>query len=198
MQAEVDTGRDPAAGDAVAVDHDASRYGGRAEKRQQGHGRPMGGCPVASEQAGRAQHERAGAHRRDILRARRLVPQKTENALVLHQRLLARSAGHHHHIQLRASRVGGAGCQHQPAVRADGVQGGGDDMHSGIRKPREDFIRPGEVQLGHVREEQHPNVRGCARGDHRVTRMRMGSRPIDTSSVTARGSHVNNQSRVAP
>jgi len=26
----------------------------------------------------------------------------------------------------------------------------------------------------------------------------MGSRPIDTSSVTARGSHVNNQSRVAP
>jgi len=64
-----------------------------------------GGAP-ALEQAGRAEHQRAGAHGCHVARRRRLLAQKFQRRLIFHEVLLARAAGHHHHVERRTIGIG--------------------------------------------------------------------------------------------
>ena len=63
-EGHVDAGAHAGGGDDLAVDHDALVGGDGAVAGQVVEGEPVGGGALALEQAGGAEHERAGAHRR--------------------------------------------------------------------------------------------------------------------------------------
>ena len=72
-QREIDAGGDARAGDDVAVHDDALADRNGAERLEMLDRGPMAGRALALEQTRGAQHQRAGADRRDVFRARRLL-----------------------------------------------------------------------------------------------------------------------------
>ena len=65
MQTEIDAGRDPAAGDEIAIDDNPALVRDRPEPAEKLARSPMGGCTPARKQAGGTEQERSGTHRGD-------------------------------------------------------------------------------------------------------------------------------------
>ena len=101
-EAEVDAGGDAAAGDAVAIATTRSATGMAPNSGSRSRQAQCVGRLVAVEQAGGAEQQRAGAHRGDVARPRRLPAQEVEHLGIAHQRDLAAAAGHEDHVERRA------------------------------------------------------------------------------------------------
>ena len=115
--------------------------------------RPMRRGALAAQQAGGAEHQRAGADRGDIARLRRLPAQEVEHLGVLHQRVDARTARHADHVERRAVASVAYGSIRSPVVRLDrfGVFHSSSTSASG--QLREHLERSGQVELRHPREQ---------------------------------------------
>ena len=109
---------------------------------------------IAAEQSGSAEHQRTGADGGDVLRLSGLAAQKAEHNLVVHQGLLPGAARNHDHIERRAVRAGDGRDEDQPAIGSHRIGGLGDDMNAGVRKPGENFVGTGEIDLRHLRKQQ--------------------------------------------
>ncbi|MNV82307.1 hypothetical protein D3C71_1760330 [compost metagenome] len=82
---------------------------------------PVAGRLVAFEQAGRAQHQGAGADAHDPSGAARLLREKRQGLLVLQQRCDAGAARHDDHVELAAVFIGGGGAKLPAQLRLERV-----------------------------------------------------------------------------
>jgi hypothetical protein len=121
---------------------------------------PMRRGALVFQQPGCAQNQRTGTDRGDIFRLCRLLAQKGERGLVLHQILLTGPAGHHDDIERRTIGIGrGRHDLHAP-VGGHRLEAARHQMHLGVGQPRQHLIRPGHVELGQSREDEHSDVAG--------------------------------------
>jgi hypothetical protein len=114
----------------------------------------MGRRPFPLQQASRAEHQRAGADAGDVARALRLPPDEVEGFRVVHQRIHAGAARHADQIELRTLGKGHARQDLHAAARGHRRAGLPNQMHLGIWKLDENLIRPRQVELGDIGEQQ--------------------------------------------
>jgi len=122
--------------------------------------RPVAGRLVALEQAGRAQHQRAGAHRGDVARPRCLPAQEVERLGIGHQRHLAAAARHADHVELRALGEGRRGHDREAGIGRHRIARLPDHVQPGAGHAAQHLGRPGGVELRDVGIEQDADLDG--------------------------------------
>src|SRR4051794_2040642 len=118
-------------------------------------------CAVAFEKTGGAQHQRARAHRGDVFGAPGLGTQKRQHLLVIDHVVGSEPAGHADDIELRA--VGKCNRRHQGqhGIAGDRLDPLPDQMHLGARHRGKHLQWAGEIELGHLWENQKSNLKRC-------------------------------------
>jgi hypothetical protein len=95
-----------------------------------------------------------------IAGAARLPAQKGENLFIFHERDLPRSAGDEKDVRLWAISESARGQQPKAARIGDQIKIFPDEMQGQFLEPRQHVVRPGEIELGQARIEQHHNLHG--------------------------------------
>ena len=163
LQGEVDSRGHAAAGDDIAVDHHALGDRRRAERAQHLAAHPVRRGALALKQSRGAEHQRAGAHARDVARAFRLTADEVERLGIVEQRVHASAAGHADEIELRAVRERRGRRDLHAAARRHRLSRFPDEMHFRVGKLDEDLVRAGHVELRDVGEQQKTDVEGHGR-----------------------------------
>ena len=164
----VNSGRDPRGEDEVAVDDDPLVHRDCAEERQEVERRPVCGRPPAAQKPSRAAKKRAGADGKDFLRACRLAPQPAEHLLVIHESLLAASAGNVEDVELRRFRKRRVRHDAEPHHVARGRERLRVNPVRRVGHTREHLERTGQVDLVKVIEQQRPDLQVNGFGKHAI------------------------------
>ncbi|MCY1176051.1 hypothetical protein D9M73_163120 [compost metagenome] len=157
-QGEVDTGGDPATGQQIAVANHPILQRDCAQRLEQLVIGPVSGGAFALEQSRRTQHQRAGAHRRDVPRVGGLGLEKVQSLVIFHQGTDATATGHADHVQCRAIIEGGGRFQQQAGAGGDRHQVFPDQMHFHIRQRGQYVVRAGQVQLLNLWKQQKTDL----------------------------------------
>jgi hypothetical protein len=86
--------------------------------------------------------------------------QKGENLFIFHERNLPRSAGDEKDVRLWAISESARGQQPKAARIGDQIKIFPDEMQGQFLEPSQHVVRPGEIELGQARIEQHHNLHG--------------------------------------
>ena len=149
LETEIDTGGDAAAGNAVAVDHDALVDRNRPEGSKLIAHQPMAGRLVSVDQPCGAEDQAAGANRRDVPRRSTLVANERNHLVIVHGGDLPRTAADAEHIQIRTVGECRGRQQRQADIADHRLDALPKQMNPNVRQAGKDLERPGDVQLGH-------------------------------------------------
>jgi hypothetical protein len=113
---------------------------------------------VAGQEARGAEHERAGAHRRDVLRGRAEPRAVREGLGVVEERALARAAGDEQEV--RREDVGERARRDDlhAGVGADRREMLPDELDGGVGDAGEDLVRTRQIELRQPGVQQHRHV----------------------------------------
>src|SRR5262245_40813594 len=169
MQAEIDAGGDPTAGDEIAVDDNPALVRDRAEPAEELTRSPMGGCALASEQARSAEQERPGTHRGDKARAPGDRSDRIDQSVISEQLEYAGSTWNTEHVEFGTFLERGVGPQFETPLGLYRLRILPEQLHRSPRHPAKHFVRPGEIELRDLREQQEPNPMGDCHDQPRST-----------------------------
>ena len=150
-QREVHAGGDTAAGNDIAVTHDAVSIGDATEQRQHVTPGPMAGGALAVQQAGGAENKRAGTDRRQIAGAGGEAAHLRHESRVVDRFRHREAAGEEDQIAAidlcQPARAG----ENKAALRFNRPAGFRGDNRLGVGNAAENRMRCGEVELSHAR-----------------------------------------------